>query len=217
MQVRQRVSGGNNLQVSYTFSRAMLDGCSGVCISGLRAFQRESVALFNETGRSLEYSYNPTDSRHNLAISASVALPFEIQVSGIGRFISGSPRSATCGCDLDGDGINDRAPDTGRTIGRGDLEAQLEAINAFRRSRNLGPLTMDQIEVLPAAKNLDLRVTKRFGIGEGRSIEFFAEAFNITNVVNVIGQGDNYLLPTWDLPTGAQDARQIQWGARFSF
>ena len=97
------------------------------------------------------------------------------------------------------------------------MDAQLEAINDFRRSRNLGPLTREQIEVLPPAKSLDVRVTKRLALGEGRSLEFFGEAFNATNVVNVVGQGDNYLLPTWGLPTGAQDARQIQWGARDSF
>ena len=30
MQFRQRVRGANNLQVSYTLSRSMIDGCSGV-------------------------------------------------------------------------------------------------------------------------------------------------------------------------------------------
>lgn len=32
-----------------------------------------------------------------------------------------------------------------------------------------------------------------------------------------VGFGGNVLLPTFNLPTGAQDARQVQWGARFSF
>ncbi len=217
MQFRQRVRGANNLQVSYTLSRALLDGCSGVCISGVRAFQRQSLAEFEATGRSLEYGYNPTDSRHNLAISASLALPAGVQLSGIGRMISGSPTAYNCGCEIDGDGINDRAPGTGLTVGRGDLEGQLAAINAFRASRNLGPLTIDQIKVLPPAKSIDLRLTKRLGVGQGRNIELFAEGFNITNFVNVVGVGTNYLLPTFNLPTGAQDARQFQWGARYSF
>ena len=48
-------------------------------------------------------------------------------------------------------------------------------------------------------------------------MELFAEAFNITNFVNTTGQGQNVLLPTFNVPTGAQDARQVQWGIRYSF
>ena len=217
MQVRQRVRGANSLQVSYTLSRGLLDGCSGVCISGTRAFQRESMADFYSTGRSLEYGYNPTDTRHNLAISASLALPGGMQVSGIARAISANPLVANCGCDIDGDGINDRAPGTALTIGRGNLQQQLSAINTFRATRNLAPLTLDQIRIPPPAKNIDVRLTKSVSLGSGRRMELFGEAFNITNFVNTTGQGTNELLPTFNVPTGAQDARQVQWGARYSF
>ena len=140
-----------------------------------------------------------------------------MQLSGIGRFISGYPLSMTCGCDLDGDGVNDRPPGATFTVGRGDLQAQLDAINAFRRTRSLAPLTLDQISVPPPAKNIDLRLTKQVNLGNGRRIELFAEAFNITNFVNATGFGGNVVLPTFNLPTGAQDARQVQWGARYSF
>ena len=217
MQFRQRVRGANNLQVSYTLARALVDGCTGVCSSALRPFQRESLAKLEATGRSLEYGYNPIDTRHNLAISASVQLPAGLQLSGIARFISGYPLPITCGCDLDGDGTNDRPPGSPLTVGRGDLQAQLAAINTFRASRNLGPLTLDQIKVPPPAKNIDLRLTKQVNAGNGRRVELFAEAFNITNFVNTTGFGGNVLLPTFNLPTGAQDARQIQWGARYAF
>jgi hypothetical protein len=217
MQFRQRVRGANNLQVSYTLSRALVDGCVGVCANSLRAFQRDSMALLAATGRSLEYGYNSIDTRHNLAISASAQLPAGLQLSGIARFISGYPLVITCGCDLDGDGTNDRPPGTPPTVGRGNLQAQLAAINAFRATRNLGPFTLDQIKVPPPAKNIDVRLTKQLNVGGGRRMELFAEAFNITNFVNVTGQAGNVLLPTFNLPTGAQDARQVQWGARYSF
>jgi len=217
MQFRQRVRGVNNLQVSYTLSRAMVDGCVGVCVNSLRAFQRESMAALASTGRSLEYGYNSIDTRHNLAISASVQLPFAFQLSGIGRFISGYPLVITCGCDLDGDGTNDRPPGTPPTVGRGNLQEQLSAINTFRATRNLGPLTREQIKLPPPAKNIDLRLTKQVNVGTGRRVELFAEAFNITNFVNATGFGGNVLLPTFNLPTGAQDARQVQWGIRYSF
>jgi hypothetical protein len=54
-------------------------------------------------------------------------------------------------------------------------------------------------------------------LGSGRRIELFAEAFNLTNFVNVTGGAGNIRLATFNVPTGAQDARQMQWGARYAF
>ena len=95
--------------------------------------------------------------------------------------------------------------------------AASKSFNAFRASRNLAALTLDQIRIPPPAKNIDVRLTKQLNVGNGRRMELFAEAFNITNFVNTTGQGQNALLPTFNVPTGAQDARQVQWGLRYSF
>jgi len=54
-------------------------------------------------------------------------------------------------------------------------------------------------------------------LGRARRMELFAEAFNITNVVNVTGGSGNIRLDSFNVPTGALDARQVQWGARYSF
>ena len=48
-------------------------------------------------------------------------------------------------------------------------------------------------------------------------MEFFAEAFNIANTVNTHTPGTNVRLDTFNVPIGAQDARQVQWGARYTF
>ncbi len=48
-------------------------------------------------------------------------------------------------------------------------------------------------------------------------MELFAKAFNITNAVNAHTPDNNVRLATFNVPTGAQDARQVQWGARYSF
>jgi len=216
MQVRQRVRGGNSLQVSYTLSRSLIDGVGREAT--VRSLQRTSLASLDATGRSYEYGYNPIDNRHNLAISASFALPWGIQLSGITRFISGEPVSANTGLDLDGDTINvDRPAGLGPTVGRGDVQQQLDIINAYRATINLAPFTMDRIAVKPPAKSIDIRMTKSLNLGGGRRMELFAEAFNVTNFVNVTGGASNIRLATFNVPTGAQDARQIQWGARFAF
>ena len=216
MQVRQRVRGGNSLQVSYTLSRALWDGVGREAT--LRSLQRDSIDALHTTGRSYEYGYNPIDTRHNLAVSASFALPYGIQLSAIGRALSASPLAATTGLDLDGDTINlDRPVGLPPTVGRGDLQTQLDVINAYRASVNLPAFTIDRIKVFPPAKSIDMRLTKSFAIGADRRIEAFLEAFNLTNFVNVTGGNGNIRLASFNVPTGAQDARQIQWGARYSF
>ena len=217
MQFRQRVRGANNFQVSYTLSRSMIDGCSGVCAGTLRAFARESLGLLATTGRSLEYGYNPNDNRHNLSISASFALPAGLQVSGIARVVSASPITNTCACDLDGDGVFDRARGMPPTVGRRSLQAQLDAVNTYSASLNLAPFTLDRLKVLPPAKNIDLRITKGFTVGGARRVELFVEAFNVINIVNRTGGIGDIRLATFNVPTGAQDARQVQWGARYAF
>ena len=216
MQFRQRVRGANSLQVSYTLARALMDGVTRE--TTLRSFQRASMDAFVRTGRSFEYGYNPTDTRHNLAVSASFELPFAVQVSGIARLISGEPVTVTTGLDLDGDAITvDRPAGLPPTVGRGDIKKQLDIINAYRASLNLAPFALDAIRVKPPARNIDLRLTKRVGLGGGRRMELFAEAFNVTNVVNTIGGSTNIRLSSFNVPIGALDARQIQWGARYSF
>jgi hypothetical protein len=216
MQARQRVRGGNSLQVSYTLSRSLIDGVGRE--STLRSLQRGSLAALDSTGRSFEYGYNPIDNRHNLAISASFELPLAIQLSAIARVISGEPVTANTGLDLDGDTINvDRPAGLPVTVGRGNVKEQLDIINAYRATQNLPAFTMDRIAVKAPAKQIDLRVAKRLDFGQGRRIELFAEAFNLTNFVNVTGGASNIRLATFNVPTGAQDARQVQWGARYSF
>ena len=201
MQVRQRVRGGNSLQVSYTLSRTLLDVNNGT----LRA------QFFNNKG------YNSDDNRHNLTASFSTELPWQTQLSAITQLISGSPIPANSGLDLDGDGAsNDRLPGLPLTVGRGDPEADLKIINDFRAARGLAPFTIDVLK-LYSYKTINLRATKSVQVAGNRRIELFLEAFNVTNFANRIGVGTNIRLATFGVPTGATDARQLQWGTRFSF
>lgn len=201
MQLRQRVRGGNSLQVSYTLSRTMLDLNDGT----LRA------QFFNMKG------YNADDSRHNLTASISTELPWQTQLSVITQLVSGPPRNANSGLDLDGDGAsNDRPPGLPVTVGRGDPEADLKIINDFRAARALAPFTVDVLK-LYSYKSINLRATKAVALGGGHRLEVFVEGFNITNFVNRTGGGTNIRLATFGIPTGASDARQMQWGLRYSF
>lgn len=201
LQVRQRVRGGNSLQLSYTLGRSLVDRSDGT----LRA------TFFNQTG------YNPDDTRHNLTTSVSTELPWGFQVSGILRLISGFPLAAHAGLDLDGDGqSNDRPPALPVTSGRGDVDEQLRVINEFRAARGLAPFDKDRLKLYPF-RAIDLRATKSVSISDTRRLEVFLEAFNVTNFVSQMGGATNIRLATFGIPTAAAAARQVQWGARFTF
>jgi hypothetical protein len=201
MQVRQRVRGGNSLQVSYTLSRTLLDLDDGT----------RRATFFNNKG------YNPDDTRHNLTASASTELPWRSQISVIAQLLSGYPKNANSGLDLDGDGAsNDRPPGLPVSVGRGDANEDLRMINEFRAARALAPFTMDVLK-LYSFKSINLRATKQVPLNAGSRLEVFLEAFNVTNFVNRTGGGTNVRLATFGIPTGATDARQVQWGARYSF
>jgi hypothetical protein len=139
-------------------------------------------------------------------------------VSAIGRYISGSPIGVNAGVDLDGDGntTGDRPRGLAPRVGRGDLDEQLRLINGYRASVGLAPFTKDRLALNPF-RSIDLRATKSVNLSRERRLEIFLEAFNVTNFVNLTGGNGNIRVASFFLPTGALDARQVQWGARLSF
>jgi hypothetical protein len=205
-QLRTRVRGGNTLQMSYTWSRALLDGVD--FFDTKRGTQRTPQ----------EYGYNSTDTPQNLAVSTSQSLPWGLQLSVIARYLSGTPVGVSVGADLDGDGYTagDRPRGLAPRIGRGDLETQLALINTFRASVNMPPITLENMKLQPL-KALDVRATKTLELGGARRMQVFLEAFNITNFVNPSNGSGNMRLSTFLVSTGVGVPRQIQWGARYMF
>ncbi len=206
MQLRTRVRGANSLQVSYTLSKQRINGVD--FFSTLRGTQR----MPQEEGD------HPLDTPNNLSVSASTTLPFQIQVSGIAKGLSGPPFKVQAGPDLDGDGIatGDRPRGLPPTIGRGEVAGQLAIINAFRQSINLPPIDASRLDLFTYF-TLDMRATKAFPFAVHHRVEVFLEAFNLTNDVNLSGYNSNMNTASFLIPTSARPARQIQWGARYSF
>src|SRR5262249_2522405 len=130
-QVRTRVRGTENLQVSYTLSRTYRDGVN-------------HYQTYRGTMRTPdEVRYSETDTRHNFSFAGSTTLPGRIQFSVIARIISGSPIPVQAGADLDGDAQNqnDRPAGLPITVGRTNVDQNLAIINAFRLARNLPAIT----------------------------------------------------------------------------
>jgi len=207
-QFRTRFKHVENLLISYTLAKTFRDGVD--FFGTPRGTQRTP----NEVG------YTETDQRHTLAISAATTLPLRIQVSGIGKFVSGSPFHDQAGVDLDGDGTitNDRPVGLESSVGRRDVEQSLEIINSFRASRGLAPVPASLLKLDPYV-SLDARVTKVIPLTGSRRLDLFFEGYNLTNHENFTpySVNVNIVSSSFLVRNGARPARQLQWGARYVF
>jgi hypothetical protein len=212
-QFRTQLGSRGSVHASYTLSRSYLDGVDFFLTT--RGTQRTPH----------ERGYNPSDQRHNLTIAGTLRMPWSFALSGVARLISGSPIKVQSGVDLDGDTsiTGDLPPGIPITVGRERVSESLTAINAFRASRNLAPISPSLMKLDPY-RSVDLRLTKPVPTGTSRRIEVFMEAFNVTNHVNFrppLGNpptaGASIVAPAFLVRTAARDARQLQWGLRYVF
>ena len=207
-QLRVNMPRSGRLRASYTLSRSYLDGVD--FFNTVRGTQR--------TPR--ERGYSPSDQRHNLTAAASFPLPWQLEVSAILKLISGSPMPVQAGMDLDGDRspTGDRPPGLAITVGRDNVEESLRIINEFRAGLTLPPIDSDLLRLDPY-RSLDVRLTKVFQVRAPQRLELTLEAFNLTNHVNYNSTSVNRNLnsPAFLERRTARDARQIQWGIRYSF
>lgn len=207
-QFRTRFSRVDNMLISYTLSRSYRDGVN------FYGTPRGTQRTPHERG------YNDTDQRHNLTISAATTLPWQTQVSAIGKFISGSPMLAQAGFDMDGDGTitNDRPVGLPTRVGRDLVDQSLQIINALRSSRGLSPIAPDLLKLDPYV-SVDMRFTRPLLLGGNRRLDLFLEAFNLTNHVNfqTFTINPNIISSSFLVRNSARDGRQMQWGARYVF
>jgi hypothetical protein len=193
--VRQRLSAGVQMSASYSYSKAHSIG------------DMEGGALMDPTNAERDWGPSPGDLRHNASGQVSYA-PADLkapslqwlngfQLSALVFYNSGFPVNATAGTDLNNDLVlNDRALFRER--------------NAFT-----GP---DYFQV-------DFRLSRRFALGGGSSVDLLIESENLLNrtnascsiagctsaVVNREGAAD------FGRITATRPGRYVQLGGRFSF
>jgi hypothetical protein len=146
-----------------------------------------------------EHSLSDRHSRHRLNVFGLFDLPKDVQLTALVQYRSPNPTTGTdlIGQDLNNDGqANDRRFVNGVDVGRN----QQEKDNAFF--------------------TLDLRASKIFTLGGGKSIEALFEVFNLTNSDNnIVSQISGGLLFDFSgtIRSGTGDPRQAQIGVRFRF
>lgn len=144
-----------------------------------------------------EKGLSDNDQRHRLTFSGTLYGSRALrgfQLGWIYTYASRLPFNILLGQDRNGDtNNNDRPVGVGRNTGRGfDLSS------------------------------LDLRLSKRFGFGEKRSLEFLIEGFNVLNRSNLSVPNNTFGTGTAPLPafgraTAAFEPRQVQLGVRLGF
>ncbi len=207
-QVRRRIK-RSTWQISYTFSKAISDNTNDNA-----SFNTDPLNTFGNDDRGLDEN----DRRHALSVSVIAPLPWQIQLATIVSLRSGIPWDVTAGVDLDRDGNNqDRPAGLVKNSGGSESQGNLAIIDGFRQSRNLAPITMEQLTQTSRDRVVDLRATKQFSVGAGSRIDVFLEAYNLLNTVNFENPSGSISSGSFATYTTARDARQIQWGARFQF
>ncbi|MCU1324279.1 MAG: Carboxypeptidase regulatory-like protein [Acidobacteriaceae bacterium] len=222
LQYRARPKYLETLVVSYAYSRSIINAVT-------------YYSTYVGTQRTPQnYSYNPTDTPHNLSISmASREIRGGFRISTIFRGLSGSPVATNAGIDLDGDSTvtGDRPRGLPQFVGRGDIDGQLVLINAYRANpcgflyftttactlaKTTTQITRDQL--LPdATLTWDARITKTFHFGDHLVLEGFFEGFNLGNHPTRYAPNAAMNSAAYMQPTAALDPRQLQWGARFRY
>jgi len=207
-QLRTRLRGSNQLMASYTLSRNYRDGVS------FHSQQRGTQRTPDERG------YNENDGRHNFSLASSVMLPWQLQLGGILKMVSGSPRQVQLGFDLDGDAsaLGDRPKGLPAQIGRDKVDESLAIINQVRSGRGLTPISVDLLKLDPYI-SLDIRLMKAILLGGSHRLELFFEGFNLTNHINYepFTITPNIIAADFQVRKSARIPRQAQWGARYAF
>src|SRR5579859_3829182 len=168
----------------------------------------------DNTNLAAERALSTFDQRHKVVIATIVdtgnnggRLLSGFQLAPIFRYNSGHPFNLLAGADLNGD----RHSTNDRPIGAA-------------RNTGLGPDFMD----------FDMRITRRFKMGERANLQLLAEGFNLANrtnfasVNNIVGRtvigntfnvkGSSALSPSTPLGfTSAFPMRQLQFGIRVGF
>lgn len=203
----RRLSQRVQTQLAYTYSKALQDGPN-------------TNAFVSSLGRGA-VDRGPTlgDMRQKLSVSAIATLPWAINLSTIIVANSGAPYRIIAGEDLDGDGVQteDRPPGLAMNQGGRASQANLDIMNAFRRSRNLSEVTLDQVGTRYPYFSVDLRLTKAVPLRGSMTLELLAEVFNAFNRRNFGTPNGTLTSAAFLTVTTASDPREAQLGVRLRF
>lgn len=200
----QRLRKGVQFRANYTLGEAKDDGADFV--------QAEQPS--NPYNRAAEFGLATEHVRHRFSLTALWVLPFKDdaaarslstallggwRLSSVWELRSGRPRNIDVGSDVNADG--NAGPDR-------------PFVNGVEVGRN----TFDG----PGRQVVDVRLAKRFGLGDRRRLLVQIDAFNLFNRVNYLGVNTTWgtalaARDTFGRFESAADPRQLQFGLKLEF
>ena len=190
---------------------------------GLINSSSTSATIVNSGDLSQDIGPNNNDRRNTLVTSGTVQLPGTVMLAGVFTYRSVTPFSAVSGIDINGDSaVTDYVPGTARNVfNRGNNDAEMALVNAWRALNRLAPLPASQIDS-NEYYGLDLRASKQLAIGGGRKLELSLNVFNVLNRTNLLSNVNSSIITNALAPNFAQiqssyPKRQAQLGVRFTF
>jgi hypothetical protein len=147
-----------------------------------------------------EYNWSDRDQRHRLNAWLLAGLPWHIAFSSRFSMASAQPTSEKCGASNQGTGVIATSPQD-RICPNGSILLR----NTIRKDN--------------AFKQLDIRLSRPFGLSSSMRFEVVAEMFNVFNWLNNLNPSAPALLFNFDgtIRSGIGDPRRFQLGARWEF
>ena len=199
--IQYRPARGPTVGVSYTLSRALRDV--------------EDFQYFWMNGLNPEADKGPAnnDRTHQLVVNFNCTLPAGFQIAGLASARSGLPWTVTTGIDNNKDlNITDRP---NLALPGGDPLAKSTYDANFVGNGNLGRNTLRGAGYFA----LDTRLSKFVNVRKVK-VELFAEAFNLTNYVNLGIPNGNLRSSTFGQPSALASGaapRRVELGFRVNF
>lgn len=214
LSVLKRFSQGLQVQLAYTYGKS-IDERSGT--SGRQEYSNGQGRTFDPYNRRLDRALSDFDVRHSAVFNATYDLPFGKglkglagqlaggwQINTIASRSSGVPFSPLVSGDPDRDVSDDNAARPNRVPGASLEPAGGRSVDQWF---NTAAFTTPEVgfrgtagrNIIPGPnlRTVDLSLVRKFPVGERRSLQFRAEAFNLLNHAN------------FDIPSNSQDGEQL--------
>jgi hypothetical protein len=232
--LQKRFSSGLEFLVSYTWSHDMSDNAGYYSTSLASTASPQDYSNLRAA-----WGPAPMDVRHNFVASANYELPFGHgksylsntpavvnaiisgwRMSGVVTLRTGMPLTVVETPDTTNTGSSGPRPNLICNPNTGMTSSVAEFFNTgcfARQAPNTWGNSGTGVVRLPGLKNLDYSLEKKIPLTETKYLEFRVEAFNLTNTPLFNAFGNTLGASTFGSITGAQAARQLQFGLKLYF
>ena len=178
VRLERRLDKNYQFLISYTLAKGV----------GNIPFTGNSGKVTDPLNPGLDSGPTANDRRHVLVASGAYLLPGGVQIGAVWTVRSSMPFNPIAGAALNIDATAQFVPGTTRAMGNSDNTAMLAAVNAYRATLGLAPISASQIQG-NGYNAVDMRVNKQFPLGGHKKLELIVQVFNVFGRNNLAASG----------------------------